>query len=66
VLDVAASLDRLQRADGSVAGDPRMARIREGLELLLEDRTDRAEQVQLTFSRQYDDDWQRTFAIKPK
>jgi len=66
VLELAASLDRLQRADGNVAGDARLARIREGIELLLEDRSDRAEQVQLTFSRPYDDNWQTALAVKPK
>jgi hypothetical protein len=66
VLELAAALDRLQRADGSVVGDVRMDRVREGIELLLEDRPDRAEQVQLTFSRQYDSGWQSSFAIKPK
>ena len=63
VLELAASLDRLERAEGSVGNDARMARVREGLELLLENRQDRAEQVQLTFSRPYESDWQSSFSI---
>ncbi len=63
VLELAASLDRLERAEGSVAGDVRLTRVREALELLLESRPDRAEQVQLTFSRPYDSAWQTAFGI---
>lgn len=64
LLDVAASLDRIARANGSVGDDPAMFRIRRSLELLAgfdpdSDESELAEQVQLIFSRPYRDDWQR-------
>ena len=57
VLELAASLDRLERAEGSVADDPRLAKLRRGIEILLSQQTDRAERVQLLFSRAYNEDW---------
>ena len=58
VLEVAAALDRMQRASGDVQSDPRMQQLRAAMNLLLEHRVDRAEQVQLVFSRAYDEKWQ--------
>lgn len=66
ILDLAAAFDRLGRADGSVADEERVARLREALSLVLEEPHDRAEQVQMIFSRSYDDDWQETFKVKPR
>ena len=65
LLELAASFDRLERAPGSVADDPRMSRIREALEVLQDPKPDRAEQIQLVFSRVYDDDWQKNFDLAP-
>ena len=62
----AAAFDRLERADGSVVEDPRMARLREALTTLLEQPSDRAEQVQMIFSRPYEDDWQKKFKVGPR
>lgn len=62
ILEVAASLDRLQRSEGEVADDPRLARILAGIRLLLQEGDDRAEQLQLLFSRSYDEHWKATFA----
>ena len=61
VLDLAASFDRLDRAEGAVAGDPRLSLIREAIDVLQSDAEDRAEQVQLIFSLHYDDEWQKRF-----
>lgn len=64
ILEIAAALDRLDRADGSVDDDPRLAKIYEALGVLGQrDRTDRAEQVQLIFSLDYDRDWRRNYAL---
>lgn len=62
ILDIAASLDRIGRKDKSPAEDERMDRIKKGLEIVLSESPDRAEQVQLLFSRAYDDDWRNTFS----
>jgi hypothetical protein len=66
ILELAAAFDRLERADGSVDEDPRTARLREALTTLLEQSNDRAEQVQMIFSREYDDEWQAKFKVMPR
>lgn len=63
LLEVAASLDRLDRAEGSVEDDPRLARIRQALAVLEGRQPDRAEQIQRLFSLPYDEDWRDTYAI---
>lgn len=64
LLEVAASFDRLDRAKGAVADDPRLARIRQALAVLSSDALDRAEQIQLLFSLPYDEGWRTRFQIK--
>lgn len=66
LLEVAAALDRLERADGDVSDDPRMKRIQEALDLLNRHQGDRAEQLQLIFSRAYDEQWQAQYKIRPR
>ena len=63
ILELGASFDRLGRGEGSVADDPRLTRIREALAVLQDANGDRAEQIQLIFSRAYDDDWQKTMNV---
>jgi hypothetical protein len=63
LLELAASFDRLDRGGGSVEGDPRMALIRKGLDLLRSNREDRAEALQLLFSREYDENWRESYRI---
>jgi hypothetical protein len=63
LLEVAGSLDRLDRADGSVADDPRLLRIRQALAVLEGRQPDRAEQIQLIFSLPYESDWQQQFGL---
>lgn len=63
ILELAASLDRLDRAQGEVADDPRIAKLRRGLELLLGESSNRAERVQLLFSRPYNEDWQTALCV---
>lgn len=59
LLDVAAILDRIQRAPDAdtVLADPRLARIREALESLLDGDGGRAERIQQIFSLDYDPAW---------
>jgi hypothetical protein len=59
IIEVAAVLDRIARAAGSVADDPRSDQIRQSLALLADRQpvTDRAERVQLIFSLPYDPGW---------
>jgi hypothetical protein len=57
LLHIAASLDRMDRADGSAVGDPRLDLIRRSLAILAGDDHERAEKIQLLFSRPYDATW---------
>ena len=63
LLELAASFDRINRADGSVEEDRRMMLISQGIAILTKEDKDRAEQIQLLFSRQYEDDWQDKFDL---
>ena len=52
-LSLAADLDRVERAPGGpgvLASDPRLAKLREAINLLLNASGNRAEQVQMVFS----------------
>lgn len=57
VLEVAAGLDRLDRAGGPLPDDARAEQLRRAVETLLTQGPDRAERVQLLFSRNYDAAW---------
>jgi len=67
ILEVAASLDRLERAAGDVAQDPRMKLIQQGLQIALQSNDaqgdSRAKQIQLLFSREYADSWRKEFEL---
>jgi len=63
ILEIAAALDRLDRAAGTVEGDARLERIRQGLAMLSTRRCDRAEQVQLIFSLAYEEDWRSRLQV---
>ena len=63
LLEIAATLDRLDRVDGPRVDDPRLARIRSAIEALLDSSGERAEQIQLVFSRPYADDWRENLGI---
>jgi hypothetical protein len=65
LLELAATFDRLDRGGGSILDNRRMQLIRQGLKVLLDETGDRAEQIQLIFSRPYDDDWQKQFGLLP-
>jgi hypothetical protein len=63
VLELAAAFDRLERGTGGVTDDPRWTKLTEALAVLGDDRGDRAERVQLIFSRQYSPHWRDEFAL---
>ena len=65
LLELAASFDRLDRGGGIAIDERRMQLVRQGLKVLLDETGDRAEQIQLIFSRPYDDDWQKEFGLVP-
>ena len=63
LLELAASFDRIDRADGTVSTDPRVAQLHEAARLLVEKNTGRAERLQLIFSRSYEESWQKDYGI---
>ncbi len=58
LLDLAASLDRIERG-GGIASDPRLDAIQDSLRVLLESQPSRAERIQTRFSQNYDPNWKR-------
>jgi len=61
LLDVAACLDRVARAEGfaSVQSDPRLTQIAKGIGILTQAGSDRAERIQMLFSDDYIANWNR-------
>lgn len=64
LMEVAATLDRLDRG-GADVNDPRVGLLRQAIHVLNSStgthQPDRAEQLQLLFSRRYDANWLREF-----
>jgi hypothetical protein len=63
ILELAASLDRLDRAEGNVLQESRYGKVLEAITVLLQKDIPRAEQIQLLFSREYSTNWPQTFEI---
>lgn len=59
ILDIASALDRIETAAGDVTGDPRVQQIGRALGELGAAGGDRAERVQMIFSRDYDPAWRQ-------
>ena len=61
VLDLAAALDRIERADdaGRVKHDERMTQLAEAINMLTDGRPDRATRVHMVFADGYEEDWPR-------
>jgi hypothetical protein len=63
LLQVAAALDRIDRATGDVSRDKRRADLDQAIRVLLETGSGRAEQLQRVFSLAYDQGWKNTFGL---
>jgi hypothetical protein len=60
VLDVAAVLDRINRAGdagGNIQNDPRLKGLRDAVSVLLEKEPQRTERIQMIFSDAYEPGW---------
>lgn len=66
LLELAACFDRLQRSEGDVSTDPRYQKLLTGLEILRSQGDDQASQIQLLFSRAYEENWQEIFQMPGK
>ncbi len=68
ILDLAAALDRLDRAPAHPDDRPpdrRLAQLRQAIEALLEPGPGRAETVQRLFSLEYDPEWRVKAGLRP-
>lgn len=63
ILEIAASLDRIQRAESSSSQGAELERIRTAIRSLLDEEPGRAEQIQLLFSREYEEGWRKDFGL---
>ncbi len=67
ILDVAAALDRLDRASTTsgeeLPPDHRLSQIRRAIEALLEPGPGRSEAIQRLFSLEYDPEWRTTMGV---
>lgn len=67
LLEIAATLDRIDRGEGGTEQDARMKQIQEGLHILLaagDDETgSRAERIQHLFSFPYQPDWRKSLDV---
>lgn len=54
LIELAATLDRIDRAEGSVAADPRWLQIRRSLDMLASGAEGRAEGIEMLFSLPYE------------
>jgi hypothetical protein len=66
LLQVAAALDRLDRAEGDVSRDKRRMDLDRAIRVLLESGSDRAEKLQKIFSLPYDREWKTTLGLNAK
>jgi hypothetical protein len=63
LLQIAASLDRMDRGDGSIADDPKLQQFRDALKVIGGAEGNRAERIQMIFSRHYDASWREALQM---
>lgn len=63
LLDLAAAMDRVGRAEGQTADDPRWQQLQQALAVIASPDGNRAERVQMTFSLPYVENWRRDYAV---
>ena len=66
IVELAATLDRIERASGDVDDSRNMQLLMQGMNILCDDEFEKAKRVQLLMSRHYDPQWQTQMAIEKK
>ena len=66
IVELAATLDRIERATGDVDDSKNMQLLMQGMHILCDDEVEKAKRVQLLMSRQYDPHWQAQMSIERK
>ncbi len=64
ILQLAASMDRVQRSKSPAADQEKMEQLRLGFQILLSEQDDRANLVQMLFSNPYSQQWAQEFALQ--
>jgi len=63
LLDLAAAIDRVGRADSQVADDLRWRQLQQAIGVIAGSEGNRAERVQMTFSLPYDGNWRHEYGV---
>ena len=63
IVELAATLDRIERATGDVEDSKNMQLLVQGMHILCDDEVEKAKRVQLLMSRQYDPHWQSQMSV---
>lgn len=66
ILELAATLDRIERARGDMDESRQMQLLTHGLQILCDDEVEKAKRVQLLMSREYDPQWQVQMSIEQR
>ncbi len=66
IVELAATLDRIERATGEVEDSKNMQLLVQGMHILCDDEVEKAKRVQLLMSRHYDPKWQSQMSIEKK
>ena len=66
IVELAATLDRIERATGDVEDSTNMQLLIQGMHILCDDEVEKAKRVQLLMSRQYEPKWQAQMSITKK
>lgn len=66
ILELAATLDRIERSSGNVEDSKQMNLLAQGMHILCDEEVDKAKRVQLLMSRHYDPQWQNTMSLAKK
>ncbi|MEQ1825081.1 MAG: hypothetical protein ABL921_04020 [Pirellula sp.] len=64
ILELAATLDRIERSSGDTEDSKQMNLLIQGMNILCDDEVDKAKRVQLLMSRDYDPEWQRNLNVQ--
>lgn len=64
LIDLAATLDRIDRGAGQLGTTPRREQIRRSLEVLLGEGPDRAAEIQRIFSLPYQENWRKEYGLE--
>jgi hypothetical protein len=63
LIELAAAIDRVGRANGEVADDPRWRQLQQAIGVIASPEGNRAERVLMTFSLPCAENWQREYGV---